>query len=275
MTSYTKCFEAALKHCGDPGVEARGSQWQWWRRTLGTWRHFIHNSYLDLTTLIRNAAHRFTLTMPYFPVRVHMEQPQSSEAMELCNDSPSSHQQQEESERTKRIRIKNRRKRYLDTHPSYFNPSLELADPLLYDRLIRRFQSPSEREAEGRAKGYSGILEADIMRSEAKLEALAHPDPNSTLTYRRGPNGEIMAEEKDEMPLSKEQGMEWWQHEMGMRFLRGDDTDFDYKEVDENEDLDDLEEQERQEAYFEDEEPTWAFDDGERELTGETGIQDF
>jgi hypothetical protein len=83
-----------------------------------------------------------------------------------------------------------------------------------------------------------------------------------------------MAEDKDEVPLSKEQGMEWWQHEMGMRFLRGDDTDFDYKEVDENEDLDDLEEQERQEAYFEDEEPTWAFD-GERELTGETGIQDF
>ena len=212
--------------------------------------------------------------MPYFPVRVYMEQPQSSEAMELCDDSPSS-QQQEESERTKHIRIKNRRKRYLDTHPDYFNPSLELADPLLYDRLIRRFQSPSEREAEGRAKGYSGILEADIMRSEAKLEALAHPDPNSTLTYRRGPNGEIMAEEKDDVPLSKEQGMEWWQYEMGMRFLRGDDTDFDYKEVDENEDLDDLEEQERQEAYFEDEEPTWAFDDGERELTGETGIQDF
>lgn len=27
MTSYTECFEAALKHCGDPGVEARGSHW--------------------------------------------------------------------------------------------------------------------------------------------------------------------------------------------------------------------------------------------------------
>ena len=26
-----------------------------------------------------------------------------------------------------RIRIKNRRKRYLDTHPDYFSPSLELA----------------------------------------------------------------------------------------------------------------------------------------------------
>ena len=272
MTSYTECFEAALKHCRDLGVEARGSHWR-----SGSGAELLArgvNSYPDLTILIRNAAHRFTLTMPYFPVRVYMEQPQSSEAMELCDDSPSSHQQQEECERTKRIRIKNRRKRYLDTHPDYFNPSLELADPLLYDRLIRRFQSPSEREAEGRAKGYSGILEADIMRSEAKLEALAHPDPNSTLTYRRGPNGEIMAEDKDEVPLSKEQGMEWWQHEMGMRFVRGDDTDFDYKEVDGNEDLDDLEEQERQEAYFEDEEPTWAFD-GERELTGETGIQDF
>lgn len=34
------------------------------------------------------------------------------------------------------IRVKNRRKRYLDTHPEYFGPELELADPILYDRLV-------------------------------------------------------------------------------------------------------------------------------------------
>ena len=28
MTSYTECYEAALKHCGDLGGEARGSHWR-------------------------------------------------------------------------------------------------------------------------------------------------------------------------------------------------------------------------------------------------------
>src|SRR6201994_2017952 len=95
-----------------------------------------------------------------------------------------------EEERSHRVRVKNRRKRYLDHNPSYFNPSLELADPLLYDRLVRRFQTPAEREAEGRKKGYSGVLEADLYRSEAKVAALARPDSQATFSYRRGPNGE-------------------------------------------------------------------------------------
>lgn len=38
--------------------------------------------------------------------------------------------------RENRIRVKNRRKRYLETHPEYFNAELELANPLLYDRLV-------------------------------------------------------------------------------------------------------------------------------------------
>ncbi|KAF2482752.1 coiled-coil domain-containing protein-domain-containing protein, partial [Neohortaea acidophila] len=114
-------------------------------------------------------------------------------------------------------RIKNRRQRYLDLHPEYFKESsLELADPLLYDRLIRRFQTAAERESEGRLRGYSGILEANLVRSEAKLEALDHPDPNNPLIYR----------------WSK------WEEIMGLRFLRGDDADFDYATVDENDEYD-------------------------------------
>lgn len=185
-----------------------------------------------------------------------------------------------------RIRIKNRRKYYLTTHPSYFqNPSLELADPLLYDRLIRRFQSAAEREAEGRKKGYSGILEADIMRGEAKLDALANPDPNIRFNYRRGENGEILAEEEDEIPVSKEEGLERWKWEMEMRFVEGRDADFEYETVDLDESMDDLvtEERERAEKWFDEEEEGWVGDDdhggnvegGERQLKGETGIQDF
>jgi len=178
----------------------------------------------------------------------------------------------------KSIQVKNRRKRYLDQHPEYFSSDLEMADPLLYDRLIRRFQSPEQREAEGRAKGFSGVLQADLMRSEAKMEALAHPDPNAMFSYRRGPNGEIIAEDQDDIPSNKEDGEKRWQWEMEIRFLKGADYDFDYKTVDENDEYDDW--NEAQERYFDEEEPEWLVDDAGREqdsskLQGETGIQDF
>lgn len=151
-------------------------------------------------------------------------------------------------------------------------------DPLLYDRLIRRFQTPQEREARGRAAGFSGVLQADMMRSEAKMDALARPDANAMLSYTRGPNGEILAEDRDDIPANKEEGEKRWQWEMGLRFMRGDDPDFDYKAVDEDDQYDDLTEQ--QDEYFEGEEPEWLVDDlrGEdarAKLQGETGVQDF
>ncbi|KAL4954077.1 coiled-coil domain-containing protein-domain-containing protein [Aspergillus filifer] len=181
--------------------------------------------------------------------------------------------------------IKNRRKRYLDLHPEYFSADLELADPLLYDRLIRRFQTPAEREAEGRAKGFSGVLQADLLRSEAKFDALNHPDPHALLTYARGENGEILAEERDEVPTSKEEGEKAWRWEMTMRFLKGEDGDFDYTMIDEDENMD--ESADEMERWFDSEEPEWVVDvegdgggqseggDVRSRLTGETGIQDF
>ncbi|CAG7965336.1 unnamed protein product [Penicillium nalgiovense] len=176
------------------------------------------------------------------------------------------------------VKVKNRRKRYLDLHPEYFSAGLELADPLLYDRLIRRFQTAQEREAEGRAKGFSGVLETDLLRSEAKIDAIANPDPNAMMSYTRGPDGEILAEDRDEIPPNKEEGERLWQWEMGLRFMQGNDTDFDYKTVDENDDYDDHTDE--QDQYFEDEEPEWVVDgtrgdDARPDLQGETGIQDF
>ncbi|KAF1985471.1 hypothetical protein K402DRAFT_334406 [Aulographum hederae CBS 113979] len=180
----------------------------------------------------------------------------------------------------RRIVIKNRRKRYLDTHPEYFSSELELADPLLYDRLVRHFQTSAERTAEDRAKGWSGIVEADIERSEAKLQALANPDPNATVTYRLGEDGEIVEEDADEdmdgNPQTKEQALEEWKSVMTLRFLAGDDDDFEYETVDEDERLDFCPEAERdmEEAYFDAQEPVQVREDGEP-LTGETGVQDF
>ncbi|KAJ4355469.1 uncharacterized protein N0V89_003485 [Didymosphaeria variabile] len=182
-------------------------------------------------------------------------------------------------ERSHRLKAKNRRKRYLDVHPEYFtDSSLELADPLLYDRLIRRFQTAAEREAEGQRKGFSGQMATDLWRVEAKKEALSHPSPASLFTYTRGPQGEIQEADKDEVPMSKEEGKAWWRDEMTQRFLRGDDEDFDYVKVDGSDKYDDPEEErDIQEAYFDSMESDFDTDGEGKEkiLIGETGIQDY
>lgn len=188
-------------------------------------------------------------------------------------------QRQRREERAARLKAKNRRKHYLEIHPEYFDDSsLELADPLLYDRLVRRFQTATEREAEGRRKGFSGILQTDLWRAEAKKDALSQPNPNSLFTYKRGEKGEILEEDKDEVPTTKEEGKAWWVDEMTQRFLRGDDDDFDYDTVDKNAQYDDPEEErDIQEAYFDSMESDFDSDGEGKEkvLTGETGIQDY
>ena len=148
-----------------------------------------------------------------------------------------------------------------------------LQDPLAYDRLIRRFQTPTEREAEGRKKGYSGTLEADLWRSEAKTQALAN--------NKRDEAGQIVAETEDEVPVSKEEGMERWRREVEMRFLKGEDGEFEYGAVDQSEEFDDrgIEEREEEEKWFEEEEPKWVGGPEEestvKSLQGQTGVQDF
>lgn len=160
-------------------------------------------------------------------------------------------------------------------------------DPLAYDRLVRRFQTAAEREAEGKKKGYSGVLEADLWRSEAKIQALARPDKTASMRYVRGRDGEIIAEEKDEVPRSKQEGWDQWRKEMELRFMSGEDEDFDYGSVDSNEEYDDrkVQEREQEEAWFDAEEPAWVSAGGmemygedhsvPKGVTGQTGVQDF
>jgi hypothetical protein len=173
---------------------------------------------------------------------------------------------QDTDERATRLATKNRRKRYLEVHPEYFtDSSLELADPLLYDRLIRGFQTAAEREAEGKRKGFSGQMATDLWRAEAKKDALAQPNHTSLFTY-------------SDIPMTKEEGRAWWVDEMTQRFLRGDDDDFEYKKVDNNLKYDHPDqERDVQEAYFESMESDFDSDGEGKEkvLTGETGIQDY
>ncbi|ORY18238.1 coiled-coil domain-containing protein-domain-containing protein [Clohesyomyces aquaticus] len=200
--------------------------------------------------------------------------------------------------RSAHLCAKNRRKRYLEVHPEYFSdPDLELADPILYDRWIRRFKSAAEREAEGRAKGLSGLLQshaatsypeerrvpqsAGAGSSQPQLEAQGQTNANTTpyslfsFSQTRGPSGNILPEDKNEAPRDKEQGRRMWEDEMRQRFLMGWDADFDYSTVDGNEAYNDPEgERDREEAYFD------SLEDGDEGMgggmsSGDTGIQDY
>ncbi|KAF2492789.1 hypothetical protein BU16DRAFT_90857 [Lophium mytilinum] len=174
------------------------------------------------------------------------------------------------------LRLKTRRRRYLDLNPAYFNHELELADVLLYDHLIRRFYTPAENVAADTAKGFADALEADLLRSEAKAEAVKNPNPKHDFVYYRQTNGVIVSADKGE-EMDQEEALEAWRFEMRWRFIRGEDDQFNYKTVDENPAYDDPEaEREMQDAYLD--APDDDLDMGvdmDAELTGETGILDY
>ena len=127
-----------------------------------------------------------------------------------------------------------------------------------------------------------------MYRSEARLAALKRRDQDGELvastssdsgvafvTYVRGEDGEVLLEDPDEVPKTKEEGLERWKFEMTLKFLRGEDPDFDYKAVDESEEWDEIERKEEEERWFDDEEPEWAEGRSIAAVGGETGIQDF
>jgi hypothetical protein len=168
-------------------------------------------------------------------------------------------------ERALRLRAKNRRKRYLEMHPEYFDDeSLELANPILYDALVRRFQTTAEREAIGRSRGHVGQHYLNILGPADKEDTVGGQNPDALFAY--------------DTPESKEEGAAWWNDEMRQRFLRGDDSDFDYKTVDDNTRYNDPEEErDIQDAWFDSMSSDYDTDGEGKEkvLTGETGIQDF
>ncbi|ATY63205.1 coiled-coil domain-containing [Cordyceps militaris] len=163
------------------------------------------------------------------------------------------------------VQIQNRRREYLLRHPAYFDSiEHELADPVLYERLVRRHQSATERESEGRAKGYGRTLEADLVRGETKLSHLHAPSPLSSTGI----------DEMWEQPAAdKAHGRDLWRLFLTHRFVHGRDEDFDYENVDGNEAYDDLARMEAEQKWFDDERPTRA--DDKAPLQGETGVQDF
>lgn len=172
----------------------------------------------------------------------------------------------------------------------------------MYDRLIRRFQSPAERKEDAKKKGYAGVLEADLWRGEAKLEALRQKDGYSTLVIATENEAKLGGEsisdsnsirndmfhfiDDEDEPENRVDGEKIWRKEIERRFVAGRDEDFEeYDDVDAGKWDDGAEEErEEEEKWFDEEEERWVSEelddeDGklgkERSLKGETGVQDF
>lgn len=144
------------------------------------------------------------------------------------------------------------------------------------------------------------MLEGSLLRGEERLARLAKDSPSgdnasgfhptaqaSGGATTRGapaclPSSSSASGEVEDLPppKTKEQGRERWEDFLRERFVRGEDEDFEYERVDEDEEFDVLERREMEEAWFDEESPEWV--DAEEEeggdgkmLTGETGVQDF
>lgn len=142
-------------------------------------------------------------------------------------------------------------------------------------------------------------MEADLWRSEAKLSALAGKElrrnfneDDDTSAERQakkrqqrqdgGKNyvgdkyGNVLPEDEDEAPETKEEGEQRWREAITCRFVHGKDEDFDYGPLDQDDNLDVEERREAEEKWFEEEEPEWENGLNKRGRSEmETGIQDF
>lgn len=176
--------------------------------------------------------------------------------------------------------------RVTDNHPPL--------DPDLYDTLVRQFQTPAEREAEIRSRGWGKVLESSLMRGEDRLDRVAsslagdRPQPasssllSSSASRRALPPGSdrdaaatttdlftLDADLADSKPATKEEGRAAWEDFLRARFVRGGDEDFDYARVDGDERYDELESRDREEEWFDGEEPEWASDGSDDGGSGE------
>ncbi|KAM0325097.1 hypothetical protein ACHAQA_007636 [Verticillium albo-atrum] len=155
--------------------------------------------------------------------------------------------------------------------------------PILYVKLVRQYQTPAEREAEGKRKGYSRVLEGDLLRGEARMAEISQTGGQSSGSPEPSSSGDMASLEADRAPpADQEEARERWHEFLTHRFVHGEDDDFDYDKVDYDEAHDVMERRDAEEAWFEDEEPDWVSDQevgspAQRQPAhgGETGVQDF
>lgn len=154
------------------------------------------------------------------------------------------------------------------------------ADPLLYDHLVRRWQSGAERASQRQDQGFVRAWVADMNRGDARLEALEKRD--GSVVVREDDDGAVNTElvtddtsRTPDAPRTRTGDYEQWTSQMAIRFVAGRDKDFDYAAVDTDDALDDSPESlmDKDMAHLDAQEPEFLVP--QDELKGETGVQDY
>lgn len=179
-----------------------------------------------------------------------------------------------------KIAVRNRRLTYLNRSDYLASPEVQQRlFPFLYEKLVIRHKTRQEKQNEesvSKARTLTKVL-LDAGDHIEKLERQRdRTDEERAKDEERFVQEEAIA---DSLPTSilndREESRDHLERLITEKFLAGDDDEFDYATVDENEEYDDWEtiEQDFREQYFDDEEPGDA-EEGTA-LEGQTGVQDF
>ena len=143
------------------------------------------------------------------------------------------------------------------------------------------------------------MLEGSLLRGEERLAKLASATNTTTTTTtiageqghddgdsRETPTGEesfssVLSAEPEvgglpppPPPQTRDEGRARWEAFLRDRFIRGGDEDFDYSRVEGDDELDVLKLEEREEAWFDEEDPAWVGDDDEDDEEEENDDED-
>lgn len=176
--------------------------------------------------------------------------------------------------------VRNRRLTYLNRSDYLASPEIQQRlFPFLYEKLVIHHKTLREKQDEESALK-SRTLTKVLLDAGDHIQKLER-QRDGTVEDRKKDQERFVAEEliADNLPAStlenREESRELLERLITERFLAGEDEDFDYAAVDEDEQNDDWEtiEQDFRERYFDDEDPEST--DEVKVLTGETGVQDF
>lgn len=199
--------------------------------------------------------------------------------------------------KAKQKRVRNRRyeclKKLTETSDYFTEEVMRDRNPMLYEYYIGQYLTEEEREDLDRDKSEMSLSalimkKMDIDRRSALLhwqwerESGQKEETNSSSEEEeemgikeKGVENIKLSSDPEEAEQEKRMMRQEFLRAMQLSFLGGEDRDFDYSEVDWNEQYDsmDLQQQDEEEAYFDAEEPFWYGDgDGDEMEYDTTGM---
>ena len=178
---------------------------------------------------------------------------------------------------SKQKRIRNRRYeclKELTVNTSYFSEEdMRDRNPLLYEYYIGKYLTEEEREAMDSNRfemSLSTLImknmeidrRAELLRRQQESEQLEELDSSGSEDEDEEgcAGGMKLSADPDVAAQEKQMLKQEFLRAMQLSFLSGEDKDFDYSKVDSNDQYDSLDhrQQDEEEAYFDQEEPSWC-----------------